>query len=169
MNRLEFEKEAIRNRVSITQVVERLTGQRLIREKMLCPFHSEKTPSFKVTEDKGLYYCHGCGAGGDIFDFVMRDQGMNFTDAVKFIDTEFALGLIDGTISVAAQVAMRENKHKRELEKKLAAESNARQDKLCAKYRINRTALKVLEPLSEAWGNCIWRMEWLEYAMEEES
>ena len=36
-----------------------------------CPFHNEKTPSFHINEDKQLFYCFGCGAGGNIFDFVI--------------------------------------------------------------------------------------------------
>lgn len=168
MTRLELVKEQIRLRVPLSQIVEKLTGQRISRGKTLCPFHTEKTPSFTVDDDKGLYYCHGCGAGGDIFTFVMRDQGLSFADAVKFIDTEFALGLMDGTISVAAQVAMRQQKEKRALEEKRKAESSNRYDKLCAKYRIYTTMKKVLDPLSEAWGKCIWKIDWLEYAMEEE-
>lgn len=51
----------------------------------LCPFHKEKTPSFHVSEDKQLYYCFGCGAGGNLFDFVMKMENLDFVDALKFL------------------------------------------------------------------------------------
>ncbi len=51
----------------------------------LCPFHKEKTPSFHVDEDKQLFYCFGCGAGGNVFDFVMRAENLDFVDALQFL------------------------------------------------------------------------------------
>jgi DNA primase len=51
--------------------------------KGLCPFHDEKTPSFNVTPARGLYYCHGCGEGGDAIKFVQRIDGLSFTEAVE--------------------------------------------------------------------------------------
>lgn len=51
----------------------------------LCPFHKEKTPSFHVSEDKQLYYCFGCGASGNIFDFVMKSENLDFVDALKYL------------------------------------------------------------------------------------
>ncbi|WP_027338674.1 DNA primase [Halonatronum saccharophilum] len=51
--------------------------------KGLCPFHEEKTPSFNVNPTEQLYYCFGCGAGGDIFNFVMDIEGLNFVEAVQ--------------------------------------------------------------------------------------
>lgn len=53
----------------------------------LCPFHTEKTPSFTVTPAKGLYHCFGCGRGGDIFNFVMEADGVDFAEAVKRIES----------------------------------------------------------------------------------
>ena len=50
-----------------------------------CPFHSEKTPSFNVHQTKGIYKCFGCGAGGSIFDFIMRIEGCSFPEAVRII------------------------------------------------------------------------------------
>ena len=50
-----------------------------------CPFHSEKTPSFSVSQPKGLYKCFGCGAGGSVFDFVMRIEGCQFPEAVRIV------------------------------------------------------------------------------------
>lgn len=51
----------------------------------LCPFHHEKTPSFSVSEDKQLYYCFGCGAGGNIITFLMNKENMSFTEAIRYL------------------------------------------------------------------------------------
>jgi DNA primase len=51
----------------------------------LCPFHHEKTPSFNVNPSKEIFHCFGCGAGGDIFAFLMRIEGLTFPEAVKFL------------------------------------------------------------------------------------
>ncbi|HOJ84993.1 MAG TPA: DNA primase, partial [Bacillota bacterium] len=68
-----------------------LVGQYLTLEKRgrrmigLCPFHSEKTPSFTVTPEKQLFYCFGCGASGNVFNFVMRMENLSFPEAVRFL------------------------------------------------------------------------------------
>lgn len=49
----------------------------------LCPFHGEKTPSFTVNPERGIYYCFGCGAGGNAFKFLMEHQGLSFPEAVR--------------------------------------------------------------------------------------
>lgn len=48
-----------------------------------CPFHDEKTPSFSINPETGLYYCFGCGASGNVFQFLMGLDAMSFTDAVE--------------------------------------------------------------------------------------
>ncbi|MBI4524377.1 MAG: hypothetical protein HY695_11270 [Deltaproteobacteria bacterium] len=49
----------------------------------LCPFHAEKTPSFTVNEDKGVFYCHGCGAGGDVIRFIEMIDEVPFKEAIS--------------------------------------------------------------------------------------
>lgn len=49
----------------------------------LCPFHNEKTPSFSVSPDKGLFYCFGCGVGGNVFTFLMKTRGVTFSEALR--------------------------------------------------------------------------------------
>ena len=51
----------------------------------LCPFHSEKTPSFSVNPDKQIYHCFGCGKGGSVINFIMEIENLSFPDAVEFL------------------------------------------------------------------------------------
>ncbi len=51
----------------------------------LCPFHNEKTPSFSVTPSKQMYYCFGCGAGGNVYTFIMEYENLSFGEAVKHL------------------------------------------------------------------------------------
>ena len=49
----------------------------------LCPFHNEKSPSFSVSPGKQMYYCFGCGAGGNVYTFLMEYENYSFQEAVK--------------------------------------------------------------------------------------
>lgn len=51
----------------------------------LCPFHSEKTPSFSVSPDKQIYHCFGCGKGGGVYNFIMEIENLTFPEAVEFL------------------------------------------------------------------------------------
>ena len=51
----------------------------------LCPFHNEKSPSFSVSPDKQMYYCFGCGAGGNVFTFIQEYENYSFPEAMKFL------------------------------------------------------------------------------------
>ena len=51
----------------------------------LCPFHNEKSPSFSVSRQKQMYYCFGCGAGGNVFNFVMEYENYTFGEALKHL------------------------------------------------------------------------------------
>ena len=53
--------------------------------KGLCPFHEEKTPSFMVHPEKGIFHCFGCNVGGNVIGFVQKQEGLEFIDAVKFL------------------------------------------------------------------------------------
>ncbi len=63
----------------------RLTKKSGANQFGLCPFHSEKTPSFSVTADKQIYHCFGCGKGGGVINFIMDIEGLSFRDAVEFL------------------------------------------------------------------------------------
>ncbi|MEW6230049.1 MAG: CHC2 zinc finger domain-containing protein, partial [Bacillota bacterium] len=51
----------------------------------LCPFHQEKTPSFSVTPDKQMFYCFGCGVGGNAYKFIMLKENLDFPESVRFL------------------------------------------------------------------------------------
>lgn len=55
------------------------------RLKGLCPFHQERTPSFTVDPQRGLYHCFGCGAGGDVYTFLQQVEGLQFVEAVELL------------------------------------------------------------------------------------
>ena len=59
----------------------------------LCPFHSEKSPSFSVSPQKQMYYCFGCGAGGNVFTFIMEYENYTFQEAIKFLAQKAGVSL----------------------------------------------------------------------------
>jgi DNA primase len=59
--------------------------------KGLCPFHSEKSPSFTVNRDKGFFHCFGCNAGGDVFKFIELQEKLGFQDTVKHVAGKFGV------------------------------------------------------------------------------
>lgn len=77
--------DAIRDRVSLVEIVSGYVALKKAGRNHvgLCPFHSEKTPSFTVSEERGLFHCFGCGAGGSVFAFVMRVEHCSFPEAVE--------------------------------------------------------------------------------------
>lgn len=86
----------LKNRVNIVDVVSRVVTLKKAgsgRFKGLCPFHSEKTPSFNVSADKGFFKCFGCGKAGDAINFVMETEGLAFTEAVEAIAQRFGFPL----------------------------------------------------------------------------
>lgn len=85
-------KEA-RERLDIAAVAQRY-GLSLDRHgKCLCPFHSEKTPSFSVSRAKGLWHCFGCGCGGDAVELAARLLRLSRIDALRRLNEDFGLGL----------------------------------------------------------------------------
>ena len=72
----------------------------------LCPFHSEKTPSFSVSPDKQIFHCFGCGTGGNVFTFMMKHQGVSFPDAVKSVANRYGIDLPAAKLSPGQQREM---------------------------------------------------------------
>jgi hypothetical protein len=80
-----YDLDEIRRRVSLEALVgKQVKLQRAGRGwKGLCPFHQERTPSFTVNDEKGFYHCFGCGAHGDVFEWVIAIEGVGFREAAR--------------------------------------------------------------------------------------
>jgi len=83
--------EQIKQVASLVEIASQYTSlkKRGNRFVGLCPFHSEKTPSFTVDDERQLYHCFGCGAGGDLFTFVMEKEGLSFSEAVRYLAEKY--------------------------------------------------------------------------------
>lgn len=82
--------------LSAAAIVEVVSGYTSLRKRGatylgLCPFHQEKTPSFTVSAEKGLYYCFGCGEGGDVVRFVERVENLSFAEAIEQLGERFGV------------------------------------------------------------------------------
>jgi DNA primase len=85
----------LRLQANIVQVVQEYVPLKRVGNtyKGLCPFHSEKTPSFHVNPEKGFFHCFGCGVGGDVFKFLEMHEKLAFPDAVRMLAQKFGLSL----------------------------------------------------------------------------
>lgn len=95
MQNFESKKRQILERVDLAELVSehvtlRRSGRRLVG---LCPFHSEKTPSFTVSPEQGLFKCFGCGKGGDVFSFLQYRENLPFIEAMRFLADRVGIDL----------------------------------------------------------------------------
>lgn len=166
---VEYIKEEIRQQVKMSELVERLTGAKLNKCKMLCPFHTEKTPSFIISDEKGVFYCQGCGTGGDIFEFVQLYNGVGFKDAVLFVDNEFSLGFADTKPSYKQYLQAKMRANKRIEERARKEKKQLEYDDIALDYRICTKALipGILEPFSDIWCYYINQKTYLDHLIEE--
>ena len=101
--------DQIRSRLSIVELV----GRKVVLKKKgkhhegLCPFHNERTPSFKVEEGRGDYHCFGCGAHGDHFSFLIETEGLSFPEAVERLAEEAGLPMPAPDPEAAAKAGRR--------------------------------------------------------------
>ena len=85
-----YSDEVIEEVRSKNDIVDVISGYVRLQKKGssyfgLCPFHNEKSPSFSVSRQKQMYYCFGCGAGGNVFTFLMEYENYSFVEALKYL------------------------------------------------------------------------------------
>ncbi|MDL1963798.1 MAG: DNA primase [Deltaproteobacteria bacterium] len=83
----------IRNSADIVDIISELILLKKVGRNYvgLCPFHTEKTPSFTVSPEKQIFYCFGCGTGGNVFNFLMNYEGLSFFETAKMLASRYGI------------------------------------------------------------------------------
>lgn len=118
----------ILDRLTMVEVWQRYNNASIKKNISLCPFHTEKTPSFKLYEKS--FYCFGCGAGGDLIKFVQIIYNLSFLGAISRINYDFKLGLPIGeklTMREKHQIKQKE-RERIEARKKAQAKAQEKED-----------------------------------------
>jgi DNA primase len=131
----------IRHRASIVEVIsDYVTLKKAGRNHMgLCPFHGEKTPSFTVSEEKGIYHCFGCQAGGSVFNFLMQYDHLAFPEAVERVAKRYGIVIERSEQSAAARTA-----GDREYLYRINEQAAAHYQKILLRHPEGRKALEYL-------------------------
>lgn len=95
--------EEVRVRNDIVDVISEYAGLKKAGNsyKCCCPFHNEKTPSFTVSREKQMYHCFGCGAGGNVYTFIMKYENLTFPEAIQFLAKRAGITLPERELSPA--------------------------------------------------------------------
>ncbi|MFC1813994.1 DNA primase, partial [Thermodesulfobacteriota bacterium] len=111
-----FPQEKIREIKNSADIVDIVSEVVLLKKRGknhvgLCPFHSEKTPSFTVSPQKQIFYCFGCGTGGNVFSFLMKQEGLSFPEAASVLAGRFGIDVPTQKMSPEQrrQISEREN------------------------------------------------------------
>lgn len=106
----EYKIREVLERVSIVEVVSDYVQLRRSGTNFLgiCPFHSEKTPSFNVNPAREIFHCFGCGVGGNAFSFIMKMEGLSFPEAVKSLARRTGVEIEDRLLSAEEKRALDE-------------------------------------------------------------
>lgn len=99
-----YSDDVINEVLARNDIVDVIGGYASLRKKgsnyeACCPFHHEKTPSFKVNREKQMYHCFGCGVGGNVFTFVMEYENLNFPEAVERLAERAGIQLPEKSMS----------------------------------------------------------------------
>jgi DNA primase len=95
--------DEVRNAVNIVSIISEYVSlkKRGRNHVARCPFHTEKTPSFNVSEEKQIFMCFGCGVGGDVFKFIMQAEHLSFPEAIRFVAERQGIKLPESSFSSA--------------------------------------------------------------------
>jgi DNA primase len=91
----------IKNSVDIVNIISDIVLLKKVGRNYvgLCPFHTEKTPSFTVSPEKQIFYCFGCGTGGNVFNFLMNHDGLSFFETAKMLANRYGIEIPAQTMS----------------------------------------------------------------------
>lgn len=165
--------QRIKDSIPIKECMERYGVEFNSYEKCCCPFHKEKTPSLSLKENK--FKCFGCGAGGDIYDFTMLYFNIGLYGAMKQLDRDFGLGLLDKELTPHQKRVIREEMRRRKSAQIIEKREKERKEKEywdnCNEASDLYMFLQDHKPVngdawSEEWANAFNRLQYLDYWLE---
>jgi len=132
----------IRHRASVVEVIsDYVSLKKAGRNHMgLCPFHAEKSPSFTVSEEKGIYHCFGCHAGGSVFHFLMQYDHLTFPESVERLAKRYGI-----TIEAGARTGNAQETGEREKLYRVNEQAAANYQKILFGHPEGRHALEYLK------------------------
>lgn len=144
--------EEIKERYSMRDIIEQY-GFRPNRAGFItCPFHlGDRTPSMKIY--KRDFHCYACGANGDIFDFVMRMDGLSFKEAFQSLGGKYTKPAFSDSLAIYRA------KKKREMAGKQAQRARKEKDLNNLLISVYRRYMDRFEPLSDGWCDCCERLQ----------
>lgn len=162
----------IKNRVQLIDVLQD-AGIKLIKNMACCPFHSEKTPSFSVKNNR--YKCFSCGEGGDVIDFVSRYYNISPIEAEKKLDNDYNLGVFH-ELSAEEKKEIAKQRRERERLKAYKKELNAVRDRIynnnCRRYHRLQRLIGFCHPeicgINDLYIKAYNEVQYLEHWFEEE-
>ena len=136
----------------------------------LCPFHNEKTPSFSVTPSKQMYYCFGCGATGDVIDFVSLLHGISAKEAALMLARDFSIPCGDGT-DAPRQSAVKKLRQEAEEQKYRRMERHCFQvladySHLLRRWREEHAPSQPDEAWHPLFVEALQRLDYIEYLLD---
>jgi len=145
--------EEVKARVSIVELVQS-HGMIIKRNRAVCPFHKEDTPSLTVYQSTSSWHCFGCGAGGSVIDFTAKLYGINPLEAAKKIDNDFRLGLAVGELTEEQRRGYAAMRAERERDKRVYADyeewESAYFDYLCERLHLMEQLREATKPMRES-------------------
>ena len=141
--------------------------------KCLCMFHNDNNPSMSIKENR--FKCFSCGAGGDVFDFVMMYFHISLNDARKKLDNDFGLGLCDEELTPHQKRIIREEMRRRKSAQLIEKAERERKEReylnKCDQYREATNYMEKHKPIGEEpsmeWIQAFNTVQYLDYWFKE--
>lgn len=160
----EHKIDEVRQAANIVEVIGRrvklITAGRTL--KGLCPFHGDSDPSFIVNRERGTWHCFGCGEGGNVFTFLMKDEGLTFPEAVKQLAAQYGVSL---PTPERTPEQKRQDQHRQRLLRVMELAGNFFQQQLAApggetarSYLLQQRGLRpqVIQDFGLGWAPDAW-------------
>lgn len=155
----------IKDQYPIRDIIQNRYGLRIRNGFVKCPFHrGDNSASLKVYDSTQTYYCFGCGAGGDIFDFVQRMEGCSFKDAFLLLGGEYEKA--QKVNRPLIEHNKRAKQKQKEYEDKQQQKREIERESVLYEIKIYRFIRDNSEPLSDRWCNAVNKLQYLFQKLE---